>query len=161
MKANPSMLNTLIHPLLLTLNACLFCNIIVGIYLTLERLLGIWISHRKFSLLSKTNYHYLFSHTTTLYDASGQPLIYILSLPSSCYLITARDNNRVVQILIISKATNNCLQAKFLKHNIGCLAYHIVDLFDHIICTLFPSSWSQHIIHSIFKVQIWECFLSK
>jgi hypothetical protein len=42
-------------------------------------------------------------------------------------------------------------QAEFFKHGLHALVSHLVDLFNHVVRTGFPSAWSHHIIHPIHK----------
>jgi hypothetical protein len=44
------------------------------------------------------------------------------------------------------------LQAEFLMHGIRSLDSHIADLFNHVVCSGFPHSWTRHIIHPIHKL---------
>jgi len=51
-----------------------------------------------------------------------------------------------------NKATNEeGFEEKFFKHGFRGLVSHLLDLFNHAIRTSFPSSWSHHIIHRIYK----------
>jgi hypothetical protein len=51
-----------------------------------------------------------------------------------------------------SKATDEeGFQAEFFKHGLRALVSHLVDLFNHVVRTGFPSAWSHHIIHPIHK----------
>jgi len=52
-----------------------------------------------------------------------------------------------------NKATNEeVFQAKFFKHDIFPLYNHLVDLFNHVVHTGFPQTWSHHTIHPIHKL---------
>ena len=48
-------------------------------------------------------------------------------------------------------ADEDGFQAEFFKHGLRALVPYLVDLFNHVVCTGFPSTWSQHIIHLIHK----------
>jgi len=51
------------------------------------------------------------------------------------------DNNKA--------ADEEGFQAELFKHGLCALVSHLVDLFNHVVCTCFPSAWSHHIIHPI------------
>jgi hypothetical protein len=94
----------------------------------------------------------LFSHISTLYDIPRQPQIQVTSPPSSCFLFSDSDIKEVVWVMSSSKANNEeGFQAKFFKHSLRALVSHLVDLFNHVVHTSFPSAWSHHIIHPIHK----------
>jgi hypothetical protein len=40
---------------------------------------------------------------------------------------------------------------KLFKHCTRTLVHHIANLFNHVVRSGFPLSWSHHIIHSIHK----------
>jgi hypothetical protein len=64
----------------------------------------------------------------------GQPLAYLIWVMSS------------------SKATDEeGFQAEFFKHGLRALVSYLADLFNHVVRTGSPSTWSHHIIHSIHK----------
>ena len=51
-----------------------------------------------------------------------------------------------------NKATDEeGFQAEFFKHGLRALVSYLDDLFNHVVRTGFPSTWSHHIIHPIHK----------
>jgi hypothetical protein len=42
-------------------------------------------------------------------------------------------------------------QVEFFKHDLHALDSHLANLFNHVVCTGFPSTWLHHIIYSIHK----------
>jgi hypothetical protein len=55
-------------------------------------------------------------------------------------------------VMSSNKAANEeGFQEEFLKHGLRALVSHLVDLFNHVVNTGFPSAWSDHIIHPIHK----------
>jgi hypothetical protein len=42
-------------------------------------------------------------------------------------------------------------EAEFFKHSLRDLVPYLVDLFNHVVLTCFPLSFSHHIIHTIQK----------
>jgi hypothetical protein len=48
-------------------------------------------------------------------------------------------------------ANEEGLQAVLLKHGVNSLKSYIVDLFNQVVCSGFPPSRTQHIIHLIHK----------
>jgi hypothetical protein len=94
----------------------------------------------------------MFSHISTLYDIPGQPQIQVTSPPSSCFLFSDSDIREVVWVMSNNKAADEeGFQAEFFKHGLRALVSHLVDLFNHVVRTGFPSAWSHHIIHPIHK----------
>jgi hypothetical protein len=41
--------------------------------------------------------------------------------------------------------------AKFFKHGLHASDNHMVNLFNHVVRTSFPQTWSHHTIHPIHK----------
>jgi hypothetical protein len=94
----------------------------------------------------------MFSHISTLYDIPIQAQIQVTSPPSSCYLFSDKDIREVVWVMNNSKAADEeGFQAEFFKHGLRALVSYLDDLFNHVVCTGFPSAWSHHIIHPIHK----------
>jgi hypothetical protein len=55
-------------------------------------------------------------------------------------------------VLNNNKATNEeAFKVEFFKHGLRALVSYLVDLFNHVVHTCFPSAWLHHIIHPIHK----------
>jgi hypothetical protein len=55
-------------------------------------------------------------------------------------------------VMSTNKATNEeGFQAKFFKHGLRALDYHLANLFNHVVCTGFSQAWSHHTIYLIHK----------
>jgi hypothetical protein len=80
----------------------------------------------------------MFSHISTLYDIPGQAHIQVTSPPSSCFLFSDRDIREAIWVMNNSKATDEeGFQAEFFKHGLRALVSHLVDLFNHVVRTVF------------------------
>lgn len=105
----------------------------------------------------------LFSHTATLYHVPRQPHVHIVSPPSYCNMFSHGDIRRAVRFMSNNKVADKegwlarpkkgeeGLQFEFLKHGIHSLDSHIADLFNHVVFSGLPPSWSHHIIHPFLK----------
>jgi hypothetical protein len=83
----------------------------------------------------------LFSYMSTLYDIPRQAQIQVTSPPSSCFLFLDNDNNEIIWVMSNSKATKKeGFQANFFKHDLYALVSHLVDLFNHVVCTSFSTA---------------------
>jgi hypothetical protein len=55
-------------------------------------------------------------------------------------------------VMSTNKATNEeGFQAKFFKHGLRALDYHLANLFNHVVYTGFSQAWSHHTIYLIHK----------
>jgi hypothetical protein len=89
---------------------------------------------------------------STLYDILGQAHIQVTSPPSSCFLFLDRDIKEAIWVMNNNKAiAEEDFQAEFFKHSLYALVPYLVDLFNHVVRTDFPPTWSHHIIHPIHK----------
>jgi hypothetical protein len=94
----------------------------------------------------------MFPHISTLYDVPGQAQIQVTSPPSSCFLISNGDIKEAIWVMNNNKAADEeGFQAKLFEHSLCALVSHLAYLFNHVVRTGFPSSWSHHIIHPIHK----------
>jgi hypothetical protein len=58
----------------------------------------------------------------------------------------------MIWVMSSSKAVDEeGFQAEFFKHGLCALVSYVAYLFNHVVRTGFPSSWSHHIIHPIHK----------
>jgi hypothetical protein len=99
--------------------------------------------------------------TLTPRPCSPIPLPFMISLdnlpPASVlpllpHLFSKRDIRRVARAMSTNKTTDEeGIQAEFLKQGIRSLESYIVDLFNQVVCSGFPLSWTRHIIHPIHK----------
>lgn len=92
----------------------------------------------------------MFTHTSSLYDVLKQPQIQVTSSSSSCFLFSDIDIREDIWAISSNKETNG-FQVEFFKHGLHALVSRLVDLFNHVVHTSFPSAWSHHIIHPIHK----------
>ena len=49
------------------------------------------------------------------------------------------------------EADGDSFQEDSFKHGLHALVPYMVDLFNHVVCIGFPSTWSQQIIHPTHK----------
>jgi hypothetical protein len=42
-------------------------------------------------------------------------------------------------------------QVELFKQSLQTMDNHLANLFNHVVCTAFPQSWSHHTIHPIHK----------
>ncbi|KAH9310215.1 hypothetical protein KI387_038126, partial [Taxus chinensis] len=78
--------------------------------------------------------------------------IQVLSPPPTCQIFTYTNVKKAILAMNSSRvADEEGFQAEFFKHGLDTLNSYLVDLFNQVVCTGFPKSWSHHIIHPIHK----------
>jgi hypothetical protein len=83
----------------------------------------------------------MFSHVASPYDVLKQPLVYITAPHSPYHVFSYGNIRRAIKVLSTSKVVDEeGLQVEFLKHDIHSLNTHIVDLFNHVVCSSFPQA---------------------
>lgn len=92
-------------------------------------------------------------HVLSHNSLQEKPLVHIASPPSSCHIFAYDDITRAVRITSIGTVANK-EGFQFLKHGIHSLDFHIADLFNHVVCPSFHTSWFHHIIRPIFKLGV-------
>jgi hypothetical protein len=71
---------------------------------------------------------------------------------TSCHLFSYQDIREAIWMMNTRKAADEeGFQVKIFKQGLHATDNHLVGLFNHVVYTGFPPSWSHHIIHPIRK----------
>jgi hypothetical protein len=93
-----------------------------------------------------------FSHTSSLYDVLGKPQFKLLPPQILLLILVPRHLRGNLGEEYTGKETNeDGFYAEIFQHDLHALYDHLANLFNLVVHTSFPQTWTHHIIHPIHK----------